>query len=412
MGMIRVYNEVGKIKKALLHRPGNELINMTPSKLSNLLFDGIPYLSDAQIEHDSFAHVLKDNGVEVLYIEDLLTEVLSKSPDIKNKFIKQYMNEAGINTIKYKLLVGDYLNSINDPKTLILKTMEGIRIDDIPKKKREIEKTLSDAVNPVDKFIAEPMPNLLFIRDNFASVGVGVNLNKMSSINRNRESIYSEYVFKNHPDYSKTTLYYNRKYEWNIEGGDVLNLNEHVLAVGISSSTQSEAIDQLARNYFRDPICKIDTILAFNIPDYIHLDKLLTQVDRYTFLYYPSVMSKVKVFEVTEGFDPETFEDLNVRELSGPLDKILEKYMLQSVKLIPCVSKDMVASEREQYTSGVNVLCISPGVVISYDRNNRTNELLRKEGINVIEIKSSELSRGHGGVGSMCTVLDREDVDW
>ena len=235
MSNIHVTSEIGKLKKVLLHRPGNELLNLTPDTLERLLFDDIPYLPDAIKEHDAFAKALRDNGVEVVYLEDLMADVISLNTNIKSKFIRQYMKEAGINTIKYKNLVENYLMNINDPKELVLKTMEGIQVGDIPKEQREIEKTLVDSINTPDMFVADPMPNLYFTRDNFASVGEGIDLHRMYSVTRNRETIYAEYIFKYHPDYKDTNLYYNRDYDWHTEGGDLLNINENIVAIGIST---------------------------------------------------------------------------------------------------------------------------------------------------------------------------------
>ena len=344
-----------------------------------------------------------------------MADVIASSDSIRAKFIKQFMEEAGINTMKYKRLVGMYLNSITDPKKLVLKTMEGIQVGDIYDEKKDFEKTLVDLIQTPDKFIAEPMPNLYFTRDNFASVGDGIDLHRMYSVTRNRECIYAEYIFKYHPDYKDTHRYYNREYAWSTEGGDLLNINDHVIAIGISQRTQPEAIDQLAKNFFRDPDCKIETILAFNIPScraFMHLDTVFTQIDKYTFTYHPGIMGSLQVFEITEGFDPTTFEDLVVKEINAPLDKILERYLNHKVTLIPCAGGDKVGAEREQWNDGSNTLCIEPGVVVVYDRNNVTNRVLKEAGIKVIEIHGAELSRGRGGPRCMSMPLIREDVIW
>ena len=415
MKNIHVTSEIGKLKKVLLHRPGKELLNLTPDTLSNLLFDDIPFLPDAQKEHDAFANALRENGVEVVYLEDLMSEVIASSDSIRAKFIKQFMDEAGIHTVKYKQLVGKYLNNIKDPKELVLKTMEGIQVGEIYDEKKDFEKTLVDLIQTPDKFLAEPMPNLYFTRDNFASVGDGIDLHRMYSNTRNRETIYAEYIFKYHPQYKNINKYYDRSYAWHTEGGDLLNINDHVVAIGISQRTQPEAIDQLAKNFFRNLDCNIDTILAFNIPNsraFMHLDTVFTQIDKYTFTYHPGIMGTLQVFEITEGFDPTTFEDLVVKEINAPLGKILERYLQHPVKLIPCAGGDKVAAEREQWNDGSNTLCIEPGVVIVYDRNNVTNETLRREGIKVIEIHGAELSRGRGGPRCMSMPLIREDVQW
>ena len=412
--VINVKSEIGPLKKVLLHRPGAELLNLTPDTLSRLLFDDIPYLPEAQREHDEFAGILRDNGVEVVYLEDLMAEVLEQDDYILEKFIRQFIYEAGIKTPKYKHLVYEYLRSFVDKKELVLKTMEGIKLLEINRAKREVERSLVDLVSEDSDFLADPMPNLYFTRDPFASAGNGIILNKMYSVTRSRETIYAEYIFNYHPDFrGKVEKLYDRYLPYHIEGGDVLNLNDHVLAVGISQRTEPGAIDQLAKNVLRSKNTKIDTILAFNIPSsraFMHLDTVFTQIDYDKFTYHPGIVETLQVFEITEGDIPDSDEDLNVIELNGSLEEILEKYMGRKITLIPCAGGEKTSSEREQWNDGTNTLCIAPGVVVVYNRNNITNNILREAGIKVLEMSSAELSRGRGGPRCMSMPLVREDL--
>ena len=411
---INVKSEIGTLKKVLLHRPGNELLNLTPDTLGRLLFDDIPYLPEAQKEHDEFAHILRENGVEVVYLEDLMKEVLEISDEIEDKFLRQFIYEAGIRTPKYKNLVFEYLKSFKDKKELVLKTMEGIKIEEIPRAKREIEQSLVDFVSEESEFLADPIPNLYFTRDPFASCGNGVILNKMYSTTRGRETIYAEYIFNYHKDYKdQVQKYYDRYLPYHIEGGDVLNLNDHIIAVGISQRTEPGAIDELAKNLFKDEECTVDTILAFNIPEsraFMHLDTVFTQIDYNKFTYHPGIIDTLEVFEITEGDIEDSTEDLTVRKISGSLEEILEKYLNRKIDLIPCAGGDKIAAEREQWNDGTNTLCIAPGVVVVYDRNNITNNILREHGLKVLEMSSAELSRGRGGPRCMSMPLIREDL--
>ncbi len=406
--MINVKSEIMPLKKVLLHRPGNELLNLTPDSLGRLLFDDIPYLKVAKEEHDEFARILRENGVEVVYLEDLMTEVLDQNPDLREKFVRQFVYEAGIKTPKYKDAVITFLMEFHDNKELVLKTMEGINVNELAAMERDTEHSLVDKVTEDSKFLADPMPNLVFTRDPFASIENGISLNKMYSVTRNRETIYAEYIFNYHPDYKDTIKYYDRYNPYHIEGGDILVLNKHTLAIGVSQRTQPESIEQIALNMFKDPDCEIDTILAFNIPNsraFMHLDTVFTQIDYDKFTYHPGIMDTLQVFEIKE----DIAQGVKVEEINDSLENILEKYLNKDITLIPCGGGDKIISEREQWNDGSNTLCIAPGVVIVYDRNNITNAVLRRYGIKVLEMHGSELSRGRGGPRCMSMPLVRSD---
>ena len=413
MSTINVTSEIKPLKEVLVHRPGKELLNLTPDTLQRLLFDDIPFLKVAQAEHDEFVQILRDNDVKVYYLEDLATEALDTSVKVREKFIRQFIKEAGVNTPKYRELLFEYLNSYEDNRELVLKTMEGVAISELDHDKRVMEKSLVDLVTEDTAFVAEPMPNLYFTRDPFASIGNGVSLNKMYSVTRCRETIYAEYIFNHHPKFKgQLEKYYDRYEDCHIEGGDILNLNEHVLAIGISQRTEAGAIDKKAKNIFKNKSCKIDTILAFNIPSsraFMHLDTVFTQIDVDKFTYHPGIMETLQVFEITEGNDPNSDEDLNVKEINDSLDNILSKYLGRKITLIPCAGGDKTSSEREQWNDGTNTLCIAPGTVVVYNRNNITNAILREYGIKVIEMNSAELSRGRGGPRCMSMPIVREE---
>ena len=406
---INVTSEIKRLKKVLVHRPGKELLNLTPDSLQRLLFDDIPYLPVAQEEHDEFVRILKDNGVELVYLEDLMSEVLDLYPEVRERFITQFIFEAGIRTPKYRGLVYDYLTSIKSNRLLVLKTMEGIINDEVIKSRAKKGKSLVDSIEEDTSFVVDPMPNLYFTRDPFASIGTGISLNRMYSVTRNRETIYAEYIFEYHPDYKgKVDKYFDRYNEFHIEGGDILNLNDKVLAVGISQRTQADAIEELARSIFKDPNAKIETRLAFKIPEsraVMHLDTVFTQIDVDKFTFHPGIMGTLQVFEIKD--DKEG--GLDVKEKNSTLEKILEEYLEREITLIPCAGGDKIGAEREQWNDGSNTLCIAPGVVIVYDRNDVTNELLRDNGIKVLEMHSAELSRGRGGPRCMSMPLIRED---
>ena len=405
---IHVKSEIGKLKKVMLHRPGQELEHLVPEDLERLLFDDIPYLKTAKIEHDMFAEIMRGQGVEVVYLEDLTADVL-KNPEKKEQFVREFIAEGGASAAKVRDQLYDYLMKISDEKELVLKTMSGIRASELNVK---MSCPLVSLVKKESQFLLDPIPNLYFTRDPFACIGNGVSLNRMYSRTRRRETLYGKYILKYNPDFAgKVPFYYDRDMDFSIEGGDILNLSNKVIAIGISQRTTPEAIELLAQNIFVDKASEIETIIALDIPAvraFMHLDTVCTQVDYDKFTIHPGIMQTLRIFEIKPG---DRKGQLKVTESDAMLSDILAKYLeLDKVTLIKCGGKDRIASEREQWNDGSNTLCIEPGKVVVYDRNYVTNEILRQHGIEVLEMASSELSRGRGGPRCMSMPLEREDL--
>ena len=406
---IQVKSEIGKLKRVLLHRPGEELEHLVPRDLERLLFDDIPYLKTACKEHDQFAGIMQEQGIEVVYLEDLAAETLRVHPELKVPFIQQFITEGDVADRKMREYLFSYFNEIPEEKELVLKMMSGVRSGDLSIKTR---RPLADLVRTVSQFILDPIPNLYFTRDPFACIGNGVSLNCMYSHTRRRETLFGKLILENHPDFAgQVPFYYKREFPYAIEGGDVLNLNRKVLTMGISQRTTAEAIEQLAQNIFADETAEIETILALVIPPiraFMHLDTVCTQVDYDKFTIHPGILGTLRIFKIQKG---DKKAELKVTEINTSLAEALAQHLeLDKVTLIQCGGKDAVASEREQWNDGSNTLCIEPGKVIVYDRNYVTNETLRENGVRVLEMTSSELSRGRGGPRCMSMSLVREDI--
>ncbi len=406
---ICVRSEIKPLKKVLLHRPGRELLHLTPDRLPELLFDDIPFLKVAQQEHDAFAQILRSNGAEVVYLEDLMAEVLKLHPEQTKPFLYQWLSEGNIKTRRWQDKLYEYLIGNFEGKALVEKTMEGITLKEMGGASAY---SLQDLIAPADDLIVDPMPNLYFTRDPFASVGTGVFLHKMRFPTRCRETIYADYIFRFHPDFEGLVKrYYDRDGHANIEGGDVLNLTEDTLAIGISQRTSPDAIEEASRNLFADPEAKIRTVLAFDIPScraFMHLDTVFTQIDYDKYTIHPAILGPLTVYEITPGVSDPT--DLHIRRIDSKLEDILAKYTrTDHVKLINCGGDDLIASAREQWNDGSNTLCIAPGKIVVYERNDVTNAILRDEGIQVLEMPSAELSRGRGGPRCMSMPLIRAE---
>ena len=406
MSSLHIYSEIGKLKKVLLHEPGEELNNLTPNSLEELLFDDIPWLPLAKKEHQAFANAFKENGIEVVYLVDLASEVL-KDKNVKKEFIETFLEDLGPTPNILKAHINTFLNSIKDEKELVKKCISGIKYKELYDSLKLEKKRLHDFVNN-SIFATNPMPNLYFTRDPFAVINDGVSINAMYSKTRKRETIFAKFIFKYHKDYKDARIFYNRDDKYNIEGGDICVLSDKCLIVGVSQRTSALAIERLAESLFFNNKTNYESILAFHIPSertFMHLDTIFSQVDYDKFTIHQACYEKMQVYELTKDKN-----SIKTKKLNKKLELVLEEKLGKKISLIPCGGNDTIDSDREQWSDGSNCICIAPGVVIAYERNDITNNLLKQYGIKVIEIPSSELSRGRGGPRCMSMPLVREDL--
>lgn len=405
---IHVYSEIGKLKTVMLHRPGKELENLAPDILHRMLIDDIPYLKIAQEEHDAFAHVLRQQGIKVLYLEDLLAESLTDEK-VRRAFLDQLLDESSIKKQDplHQLLL-NYLQEL-PTKEMVKTVIAGIRKSAI----HNSTPSLADlAEDPDYPFYLDPMPNVYFTRDQQAAIGSGMTINRMTFRARRRESLFMETILKNHPDFKNATIpvWRDRYHHGRLEGGDELVLNNHVLAVGISQRTSATAITDLAHNLFGHS--SYDTILAIKIPHnhaMMHLDTVFTMINYDQFTVHPFILDKAGKIDIYV-LQPDDHNGIKITEKNDLVQVLKENLHLSELDLIPTGGGDPIAAPREQWNDGSNTLAIAPGEVVTYDRNYVSNDLLRKHGIIVHEIRSSELSRGRGGPRCMSCPLVREDL--
>lgn len=406
---IHVTSEIGELQTVLLKRPGKEVENLTPDYLQQLLFDDIPYLPIIQKEHDYFAQTLRNRGVEVLYLEKLAAEALVDKK-LREEFVDRILKEGQADVNVAHQTLKEYLLSFSNEE-LIQKIMGGVRKSEIETSKKTHLYELMEDHYP---FYLDPMPNLYFTRDPAASVGDGLTINKMREPARRRESLFMEYIIKYHPRFAKhnVPIWLDRDYKFPIEGGDELILNEETIAIGVSARTSAKAIERLAKNLFSRQN-KIKKVLAIEIPKcraFMHLDTVFTMVDYDKFTIHPAIQGpkgNMNIYILEKGSDEET---LKITHRTSLMEALKEVLGLSELALIPCGGGDVIASAREQWNDGSNTLAIAPGVVVTYDRNYVSNTLLREHGIEVIEVLSSELSRGRGGPRCMSMPIVRKDI--
>lgn len=400
---IHVYSEIGELESVLVHEPGREIDYISPSRLDELLFSAILESHDARKEHKEFVQILKNEGVNVVELTDLVTETYDLvDAKTKEKLLDEFVDDSEpALTPELKAAVKKFLKARKSTREMIEYMMAGITKYDLK-------------IEAKNELIVDPMPNLYFTRDPFASVGNGVTIHFMRYKVRQRETLFSRFIFTNHPKLMKTPWYYDPSMKLSIEGGDVFIYNNDTLVVGVSERTDLQTITLLAKNIKANKECEFKRIVAINVPKWtnlMHLDTWLTMLDKDKFLYSPIANDVFKFWDydlVNGGAEPQP------KENGLPLDKLLESIVNKKPILIPIAGNNASDIEvaRETHFDGTNYLAIKPGVVIGYARNEKTNAALKAAGITVLPFKGNQLSLGMGNARCMSMPLSRKDVKW